>query len=166
MAIVEKLNAMNETQVREVLFTCCGSTRWVDLMLEEHPFRDDERLFKCASSVWFDLGPEDWREAFAQHPKIGDLDSLKKKFASTAAMAGSEQSGVTAASDEVLQGLAKGNQSYEERFGFIFIVCATGKSATEMLAMLRSRLDNDDETEIMVAAEEQKKITRLRLEKL
>jgi 2-oxo-4-hydroxy-4-carboxy-5-ureidoimidazoline decarboxylase len=105
-------------------------------------------------------------EAFEQHPKIGDINSLKKQYANTVAWASNEQAGVDAASDEVLQALAKGNDDYERKFGYIFIVCATGKSAGEMLELLQSRLTNDPESEIKIGAEEQNKITKLRLEKL
>ena len=110
--------------------------------------------------------PADWLEAFAAHPRIGDLDALRKKFASTANWCAGEQAGVAAADEAVLTALADGNRAYEARFGYIFIVCATGKSAAEMLAILTARLANDPEVELKVATAEQAKITRLRLEKL
>ena len=108
----------------------------------------------------------DWREAFAHHPKIGDVESLRRKFASTSVWTAGEQSGVVGAEEAVLTALAEGNAAYEARFGYIFIVCATGKSAGEMLEILQTRLLSGPRTELRVAAEEQKKITRLRLEKL
>ena len=108
----------------------------------------------------------DWKEAFAHHPKIGDFESLKKKFASTRGWAEQEQSGSQNASMAVLQALALANQTYENRFGYIFIVCATGKSAEEMLKILESRLNHDPKIEIKIAAQEQDKITKIRLEKL
>ena len=109
---------------------------------------------------------DDYLEAFEGHPRIGDVESLAKKYANTKGWAGGEQKGLESADREVLQRLAKGNADYEAKFGHIFIVCATGKSAAEMLALLEARMPNDPKTEVMVAAEEQNKITRLRLKKL
>ena len=109
---------------------------------------------------------KDWKEAFSHHPKIGDLESLKKKFSSTAGWASDEQSGVNTASQQIIEALADGNKKYEEKFGYIFIVCAAGKSAEEMLAIFKSRLQNSPEVEIEIAADEQNKITKLRIEKL
>jgi 2-oxo-4-hydroxy-4-carboxy-5-ureidoimidazoline decarboxylase len=123
-------------------------------------------LFRAAEQAWWDLSRQDWLEAFAAHPKIGDLDALRAKFATTAAWAAGEQSGVAGAPEEVLCELAASNRLYEETFGYIFIVCATGKTAAEMLELLRQRLGNQPDAELAVAAAEQWKITRLRLEKL
>ena len=109
------------------------------------------------------LDRDDWLEAFAGHPRIGDLDSLRHRFAATAALAAAEQAGTREASDRVLRALAQGNADYERRFGHLFIVCATGKSADEMLAILDQRLSNDPDVELEIAAGEQRKITRLRL---
>lgn len=135
-------------------------------MLPFFPADDLVELLEDAEEQWYLCSHDDWKGAFAQHPRIGDLESLKKKFASTAQWAAGEQSGVQDADTETLKALADANRQYEERFGYIFIVCATGKSAGEMLAMLNSRLKNDPAVEIEVAADEQNKITRLRLEKL
>ena len=107
-----------------------------------------------------------WREAFTHHPRIGDVAVLRERFASTAVWARGEQAGVAAADERTLAALAEGNRAYEARFGYVFIVCATGLKADQMLAMLNARLSNDAETEMRIAAEEQMKITRLRLEKL
>ena len=130
------------------------------------PIEDLVELLDDAEEQWYKCSQEDWKEAFSHHPKIGDIDSLKKKFASTANWAMGEQSGTSTAPEETIKALAKGNKEYEDKFGYIFIVCATGKSADEMLTILESRLPNDPEKEIEIAAEEQNKITRLRLEKL
>jgi 2-oxo-4-hydroxy-4-carboxy-5-ureidoimidazoline decarboxylase len=119
-----------------------------------------------AEEQWYECTEADWLEAFTHHPKIGDIDSLKKKFASTATWAAGEQSGAAAASQKVLEDLAKGNDDYEKKFGFIFIVCATGKTAEEMLQLLQDRLPNKKEDELKIAMDEQNKITKLRLEKL
>jgi len=135
-------------------------------MTSRRPFTGDIQLYAVADEVWAGLERKDWLEAFAAHPRIGDVDSLRKKFATTSAWCESEQSGTASAAEEVLRRLAEGNRDYEAKFGYIFIVCATGKTAEEMLAILRSRLPNDPETELGLAAAEQAKITRLRLEKL
>lgn len=129
------------------------------------PFSDRDALLQKADDVWNGLSESDWREAFAHHPKIGDVESLKKKFATTASLASNEQASVKQASQQTLQSLTRGNDAYEEKFGFIFIVCATGKSAEEMLRILQSRLPNNREEEIKIAAAEQAKITTLRLQK-
>jgi 2-oxo-4-hydroxy-4-carboxy-5-ureidoimidazoline decarboxylase len=148
---------------RAFLTTCCGSTRWVERMLERRPFGSDAELLAAARSEWFALTPDDWREAFGHHPKIGDRESLRARFPDTADLAAHEQRGVAAASDATLDALAAANRVYEETFGYIFIICATGKTAAEMLALLRDRLANDPQTELRIAAEEQAKITQLRL---
>lgn len=165
MSIAE-LNELGKPALREVLGLCNGSGVWVDKMLALFPVPTEERLLQEASRVWYSCGEADWREAFSHHPRIGDLDSLRKKFAATGQWAAGEQSGVQSASEPVLTALAAGNEAYEKKFGYIFIVCATGKSAGEMLGLLRARLDNDPATEIRVAMEEQNKITQVRLEKL
>lgn len=123
-------------------------------------------LLEDAEAQWYECSPDDWKEAFSHHPRIGDVESLTKKFASTAQWASGEQSGVNAASGKTIEELAEGNRLYEEKFGYIFIVCATGKSAEEMLSLLQARLPNVPTEEIEIAAEEQNKITKLRLQKL
>lgn len=127
------------------------------------PFGSLEALLDAARAEWFALTPADWQEAFAAHPRIGDLSSLRERFAGTRHLAAHEQSGVDGAPEDVLTALANGNTAYEQKFGCIFIVCATGLTAEEMLARLRVRLINDSLTEIGVAAEEQARITELRL---
>jgi 2-oxo-4-hydroxy-4-carboxy-5-ureidoimidazoline decarboxylase len=133
-------------------------------MLACRPFGSQQRLLASARGEWFALGHDDWREAFRHHPKIGDRDSLRTRFAATRHLSEREQAGVAGASDDVLDQLAHANRQYEERFGYIFIVCASGKRADEMLALLLARLQNDSESEIRIAAEEQAKITVLRLD--
>jgi 2-oxo-4-hydroxy-4-carboxy-5-ureidoimidazoline decarboxylase len=160
------LNTLPKPHLRQELMKCCGSVAWVEKIMTFFPIEDLVELLEDAEEQWFKCSPEDWKEAFSYHPRIGDLDSLKKKFASTANWAMGEQSGTSTASEETIQALAKGNTEYEAKFGYIFIVCATGKSAAEMLANLQSRLTNDPKEEIEIAADEQNKITRLRLEKL
>ena len=127
------------------------------------PFRSDQALYEAARREWFALGPDDWKDAFAAHPRIGDQKSLRARFPATHQLSESEQAGVRAASDDVLDALAANNAEYEQRFGYIFIVCATGKSADEMLNLLHARLQNDPPSELRVAAFEQASITELRL---
>jgi 2-oxo-4-hydroxy-4-carboxy-5-ureidoimidazoline decarboxylase len=163
---VASLNAMPSEDARAALLRCCGSRRWVEGIVARRPFASAAELFAAADEAWAGLGRDDWLEAFAAHPRIGDLDSLRKKFAMTADWAAHEQSGVAGAGDDILRRLADGNRRYEERFGYIFIVCATGKSAAEMLDILLRRMKNAPAEELAIAAAEQAKITRLRLEKL
>lgn len=163
---IEELNALPGEEAQAALERCCGSARWIELMIARRPYADRQALWLAADAADGSLSRADWLEAFSHHPRIGDVESLRSRFASTAAWAAGEQSGTSVASEETLQALATGNDAYFEKFGFIFIVCATGKSADEMLTLLRARLPNAPEDELVVAAAEQAKITRLRLEKL
>lgn len=160
------LNQWSTSQLREGFTQCCGSTAWVAKMIEKLPYRDAEELFATAEKVWSTLGEPDFLEAFKHHPQIGDLNSLKKKFASTQAWASQEQKSVETANSEVLVELADWNQRYLKKFGFIFIICATGKSPQQMLSALKSRFTNSVSDEIKTAAHEQSQITHLRLQKL
>lgn len=161
------LNALGEAAAAAALERCCGSRRWVAAMLKERPFTSSSALYTRAEQIWSSLDAADRLEAFAQHPQIGeDLAALRERFASTHALSAREQAGVAAADEATLLALRDGNRAYRARFGFIFIVCATGKSAREMLALLEQRLHRDPLTELARAATEQAKITRLRLEKL
>ena len=135
-------------------------------MMARRPFGSRDALIDAARDEWFELGRGDWLEAFSHHPEIGDRDSLRQRFARTAHLSEREQAGVGAASEDVLEALAESNREYERRFGYIFIVCASGKSADEMLGLLRQRLSNPPDAEIRIAAGEQAKITELRLLKL
>jgi 2-oxo-4-hydroxy-4-carboxy-5-ureidoimidazoline decarboxylase len=164
--IASWLNAMSADNTRETMRRCCGSTAWCEAMVAARPYSDDAAITAIADAAFDAMSHEAWLEAFTSHPKIGDLNSLRMKFAGNKEWSGGEQSGVNAADDATLQGLADGNRAYEELFGYLFIVCATGKTAAEMLAILQSRLGNDPETEFSIAAGEQRKITHLRLAKL
>ena len=165
MTIAEFDHLREETK-KVLLLQCCGSSAWVDKMLTVFPVEDLVELLEAAEEKWDECNEEDWKEAFDHHPKIGDINSLKEKFADTAHLASAEQSGVNDASDNVIQELAKANEEYEKKFGNIFIVCATGKSAEQMLGILKERLNNSKEDEIKIAAAEQLSITKLRLGKL
>jgi 2-oxo-4-hydroxy-4-carboxy-5-ureidoimidazoline decarboxylase len=151
---------------KELLHSCCGSTAWVNNMIAALPAEDLVDLLEIAEEQWYACHEADWREAFSHHPQIGDIESLKEKFSTTEHWAADEQASVKQASEQTLEQLAEGNQVYKQRFGYIFIVCATGKSADDMLHLLNQRLYNNPDVEIQIAMEEQLKITRLRLEKL
>ena len=161
-----KLDVASVADARTLLMACCGSTRWVDRMLARRPFGSRIGLLTAAREEWNVLDPHDWREAFSQHPKIGDRASLRERFPTTHEQSEKEQAGVAGASDAVLDALADANRAYEDRFGYIFIVCATGKSAEAMLALLRERLSNQPDDELLIAAGEQANITAIRLEAL
>ncbi len=163
---LDDLNALPAGESREALARCCGASAWIERMVARRPFLNLNHLLGIAQAFWMGLGPDDWREAFSHHPRIGDLESLRRHFGSTADLASREQAGVAAASRVVLEALAEGNRAYEERFGYIFIVFASGWTADEMLALLKSRLGNDPDSELGIAAKEQWKIMRLRLDKM
>lgn len=159
--VVRRINSL--PRAREELLACCGSTEWARRVEEARPFGDWGELVETADSIWSNLSPEDWLEAFRAHPRIGE----RAHGSSTAARwSGGEQAGVDKAAQNTLEELAAGNSRYEERFGHVFLICATGRTAEEMLALLRERMGNDPETELRVAAEEQRKITQIRLRKL
>jgi len=162
----ERFNQRPLKRVRADLERCCGSDEWLDRMLQHFPFHSAQQVLQLAELVAEQLDDADWLEAFRHHPKIGDMATLREKFARTADLATDEQAGSLAASEATLEALAAGNREYEAKFGFIFIVCATGKSAEDMLDLLHQRLPHDRDTELQIAAAEQRKITRLRLEKL
>lgn len=163
---LHELNTLPQQQLKEELNKCCGSSAWVNKMLPFFPADDMVELLEDAEEQWFLCSEADWKEAFAHHPRIGDIESSQKKFASTAEWAAAEQSGVKTASQKTLEELSEANKKYEEKFGYVFIVCATGKSADEMLTLIETRLQNSPEVEIEIAADEQNKITKLRIEKL
>ena len=166
MASIESLNALPSEIARGEFLRCCGATLWADAMTARRPFADEAELFAAAAESFRSLARADWLEAFAGHPKIGDLNSLRSKFAHTAAWSEQEQGTVAAAAEATIRDLAAGNLAYEQKFGHIFIVCATGKTAAEMLALLQSRLPNSADDELCNAAAEQEKITQLRLRRL
>ena len=163
---LHELNILPKEQLIEELSKCCGSSAWLNKMLVFFPADDLVELLEDAEEQWYKCSEEDWKEAFEHHSKIGDIESLKKKFSSTAQWASDEQSAVSHASQQTIEALAEANRLYEEKFGYIFIVYATGKSAEEILTILQTRLQNNPEVEIEIAADEQNKITKLRLEKL
>jgi 2-oxo-4-hydroxy-4-carboxy-5-ureidoimidazoline decarboxylase len=163
----EFLNALDRSGAAEALHRCCGAERWVTAMLAARPYASTAHLQELAERCWQALGAEDILEAFTHHPQIGeDLAALRLRFARTEALSLREQAGVLGAQEATLHALRDGNRAYRERFGYIFIVCATGKSAEQMLGLLHQRLPHPPEQELAIAAAEQAKITRLRLAQL
>jgi len=162
---IGKLNRLPAEEARAALLACCGSARWADAVTALRPFWDVGQLLSIGGRVWRELGREDWLEAFRAHPRIGESKAERETGAGARAWSEGEQARAREASGETLDALAEANREYEGRFGFIFIVCAAGRSAGEMLAALRERLNNDPETELRVAAAEQWRITELRLRK-
>ena len=161
------LNALTQEDACELLAQSCGASRWVQAMVEARPYQDMEALKQNAQTIWGTMERSDILEAFDHHPRIGaDIQALRKKFATTASLSESEQASVAHASEETLLALRDGNKKYEARYGHIFIVCATGKSAQEMLELLEARMDNEPDEELRIAAAEQAKITQIRLENI
>jgi OHCU decarboxylase len=146
------------------MIACCGAKRWTSAMVEQRPFAGIVDLSEAADRTWGEMQEADWLEAFACHPRIGER-KVTHVSAQSAAWSRQEQSAAASATERVLSELAEGNALYEERFGFTYIVCATGKSADEMLAILQRRLTNDRAAELREAAEQQRQILQIRLGK-
>jgi 2-oxo-4-hydroxy-4-carboxy-5-ureidoimidazoline decarboxylase len=163
---LQELNCLPIDRAKHLFMQCCTSEKWIEKMVASRPFTDTNGLRETADSIWNHLNEKDYLEAFDGHPKIGDIGSLKAKYANTKELASGEQLGASNTTDEIIVELAKSNRAYEEKYGFIFVVCATGKSAREMLSLLKDRLKNDRQQELEIASEEQRKIFHLRLEKL
>ena len=151
--------------VREVL-QCCGSKRWAAQTADARPYKDLSDLVARAHEIWWSLDPDDWLEAFRSHPKIGEKKTAETVSAQAQQWSSNEQAGVNAAPPETTNALATLNHAYEQKFGYIFIICATGRTSEEMLAALRERIEHDAREELPIAAAEQSKITELRLKKL
>ncbi|MGL4513595.1 MAG: 2-oxo-4-hydroxy-4-carboxy-5-ureidoimidazoline decarboxylase [Lacipirellulaceae bacterium] len=163
---LDALNRLDADAARAELRKLCGCAAWRQSMAVRRPFADPRALHGAADEVFDSLADKDWLEAFACHPRVGDLDSLRMKFAGNREWSHSEQSGIDSADERTIVALARGNDDYFARFGYLFIVCATGKTAADMLALLEARLANDPANELPVAAAEQRKITHLRIDKL
>ncbi|MGB6727238.1 MAG: 2-oxo-4-hydroxy-4-carboxy-5-ureidoimidazoline decarboxylase [Terracidiphilus sp.] len=157
-------NAADEATALESMMACCGARRWAAAMIALRPIESPEELNVAASQIWSTMEVPDWMEAFACHPRIGER-KVAPATAKSKQWSKQEQSSAAGADARVLARLAEGNAEYEEHFGFTFIVCATGKSAEEMLAILEQRLKSDRETELREAAEQQRQITEIRLRK-
>ena len=159
---LNEFNMLKEDDAVSILLACCHCENWAKSVVSQRPFASKSALFNAASSIWQNLTSQDYLEAFSAHPQIGDLSALRDKFSS----ANKEQGQVAHAKEQVLEALHESNREYLEKFGFIFIVFATGKSADEMLGILKSRMNNSRDQEIFNAATEQQKITELRLSKM
>ena len=159
-----EFNALSPAKAEALLMDCCGCARWAAEIKAQRPFADVGVLLEAADNLWKNLRREDWLEAFSHHPQIGEKAASGSQ--SHRQWAEGVQTGARTATEDVKTRMARGNRAYHEKFGYIYIVCATGKSAEEMLALLEQRLQNDPVAELPIAAEQQRQITRLRLEKL
>ena len=163
---IASLNALKSEAAHLAFLQCCTANTWVERMVNAMPFSSVETLVSQADINWQGLTQADYLQAFEGHPKIGDVSSLREKYRSTEKIAAGEQSGVNTATEATLSQLKQMNDDYQEKFGFIFIVCATGKTASQMLEILVKRFVNNRSEEIINAAEEQRKILQIRIEKM
>ncbi|CAN5208713.1 hypothetical protein BH18GEM1_BH18GEM1_16130 [soil metagenome] len=163
LSALDRLNALSHEGAVAELLRVCGSARWADEVARRRFFVDPRALRAASEAAWDALDSEDWGEAFACHTRLGEQG---RPAGRAGAWPSSEQAGMRSAADRTLAGLARAQRLYEERFGRVFLICATGKSGEEMLGQCEARLANDPETELIVAAGEERKIGRLRLEKL
>jgi 2-oxo-4-hydroxy-4-carboxy-5-ureidoimidazoline decarboxylase len=158
-------NTLPEHDAVEEVLPCCGSHAWAIRLAGRRPLDDESSLVAASDEIWNDLAPQDWMEAFSRHPRIGERKAPSVASTQSAGWSAQEQRNVADAEEFIQSALVEANRKYEKRFGRIFIVCATGKSAAQMLDILYRRLANDEATELREAAEEQRKITNLRLKK-
>jgi OHCU decarboxylase len=163
-AVLEEWNNADEAAATEAMLACCGATRWASQMVALRPIKNIAALSEAADQVWSAMGEPDWMEAFACHPRIGERNAAAESEKSTA-WSLQEQAGTSSTANIVMRELAEANAQYEQRFGFTYIVCATGKNADEMLAILKRRLSNDRVAELKEAVEQQRQITQIRLGK-
>jgi allantoicase len=163
---LQRLNLLPRAQFNKLMMDSCGSRNWAARLADARPFPTEAALFAHADRVWSELSQNDQLEAFHHHPPIGGNRASAKQSSAASRWSAKEQSIAQKAAPEVLSALAAANRAYAEKFGFVFLICATGKTSEEILQSLRQRMPNDPETEMRISAEEQQKITRLRLEKL
>lgn len=163
---LDRLNSVSADAAERELLKCCGSNSWARRMVSERPFMSLNQMLERAEQIWWSLDPPDWLEAFHSHPKIGEKKAAAPNSDQSKRWSETEQAAVNSANTDTLQTLAILNREYEEKFGFIFIVCATGKSPEQMLSILKERLANKADDELRNAAAEQAKITQLRLKNL
>jgi len=163
--MLARWNALPPEEAAREILACCGSNAWADAMASKRPLQDDGSLLAASDEIWRGLGEADWLEAFRSHPRIGETRAQKDATAQSSAWSAQEQQKAATADEAVKTALKWGNREYEQKFGRIFIVCAAGKSAGEILEILRRRLHNDEATELQQAAEEQRQIMHIRLKK-
>jgi len=161
--ILENWDRLEQETATEVLLPCNGSRAWAIGVVNLYPFETPEELFAASDKVWQALSEQDWQQAFDSHPRIGE-HKAKAATEQSLTWSSGEQSAAQLTED-IQAALAAANREYEAKFGRIFIVCATGKTAAEMLAILQKRLANDPQTEVQEAAEQQRLITQIRLRK-
>ena len=165
-AVLRQLNAMDDPEVRGALADFCAAPAWIDRMAAARPFASARGILSAGDKAMDAVSADGWRDAFRHHPRIGERHAERAQSEAAQSLSSREQSGVQQAAPADLAALADANRAYEGRFGYVFIVCASGKTAPEMLALLRERLKNDPETELRVAAGEQRRIARLRMERV
>ncbi len=163
---LKRLNTLPVAEADQELRKCCGCAEWTTRMTTARPFDSVDQLLKTAEQLWWSLEPGQWLEAFHSHPKIGEQKAAAALSADAQKWSENEQSGIRDSAPETIDALARLNREYEQKFGYIFIICASGKSSEEMLSSLRARLENEPHEELRIAAAEQAKITDLRLRKL
>ena len=155
-----EFNALPQQAAIDELLTVCHSQRWAEAVAQRRPYPDLDKLQETADTIWMSLEPADWRESLEGHPRIGESGGTSAEFSRQ------EQAGLSDVGDGVRAAIAAGNRAYEDRFGHVFLISAAGRTPQEILGNLRSRLSNDPDTELRVAAEEHRRITRLRLAQL
>jgi OHCU decarboxylase len=163
---LDAVDAAERADVVSDLVTCCGARAWAEQMADARPFGDLETMLTQADRIWWSLAADDWLQAFACHPRIGDKRPKPKQTERESSWSAQEQAGTQAAAPTTLEALNAVNRDYEARFGHVYLVCATGKSAEQMLSLARDRLGNEPAAELRVAAEQQRQITHIRLQKL
>lgn len=163
--VLSRWNRLPLDEAANELFPCCGSRAWANGMASSRPMEDVATLLTTSDRIWRGLSAADWLEAFQSHPRIGETRRMPESSARSQDWSAEEQRRAAESNDLVKRALAEANREYEQRFNRIFIICAMGKSASEILANLRQRLHNDDATELQEAAEQQRKITQIRLRK-
>lgn len=158
-------NQLSAEEAAQEILSCCGSSAWAGAMAARRPVNEEMTLINISDGIWHQLSEADWMEAFAKHPRIGERKAPEQASSRSASWSEQEQANASVADRMIRNELAAANEQYEQRFGRVFLVCASGKSATEILDILRQRIRNDDTTELLEAAEQQRQITNLRLKK-
>jgi 2-oxo-4-hydroxy-4-carboxy-5-ureidoimidazoline decarboxylase len=164
-SVLERWNGLAHADAAAEILPCCGSRQWAYQLAQQRPFADAPELFAASDAIWAGLQRADWYEAFASHPRIGEKKAPQSATAQSAQWSSREQGGVATVGVDIQEKLKLANAAYEARFGRIYIVCASGKTAEQMLAILEQRMGNDDAVELLESAEQQRQITQLRLRK-
>jgi len=162
--VLARWNSLDAAEAAREALPCCGSHAWAVALVAKRPIADEASLVEASTAVWWALPEQAWREAFDSHPRIGQKQAGSHATSESLQWSAKEQQNISA-DETATQALADANHRYEQKFERIFIVCATGKSSTEILALLQSRLQNDHATELRESAEQQRQITQLRLNK-